>query len=198
MRAARLPVRADLRRLLRQSGELLILFLLCAAFIGGAAAGTALSPEGYAGAEKVLGADGAVYGYTSFAGLLFSCAKYHLMVLLLATSLFGVLLIPAVLAFRGFVLACTAAYIASAYPGQGAVLTLVVLGLPSLLTVPGLFILAFDGFCFSSGLLGQHLRRPVPPRSSRGENRLAAVGLMLIMAAAAEYFLVPQLVRLLI
>lgn len=198
MKAASWPLRIDIQRLLRQSGELFILFLLCAAFIGGAAAGTALCSAEFTGAENVLSGDGGVYGYSSFAGLLFSCAKYHLLVLLLSTSLLGVLLIPGVLAFRGFVLACTAAYITSAYPEHGAALTLVVLGLPSLLTVPGLFLLAFDGLCFSSRLAAQHLRRPLPPRYTRGENRLAAVGLMLVLAAAVEHFLVPQLVRLLI
>lgn len=102
----------------------------------------------------------------SFLGLLFSCSKYHLLVLLLSTSLFGVALIPVALAFRGFVLACTAAYIASAYPEQGVALTLVVLGLPSLLTVPGLFIVAFDGACFLQGcwrsMFVVQFRRAIP------------------------------------
>ncbi len=198
VKAAALTARIDIAKLLRQSGELMILILLCCAFIGGAAAGTALSSSEFSGAESVLSGDGGVYGYDSFAGLFFSCAKYHLFVLLLSTSIIGVFLIPAALAFRGFVLACTTAYIASAYPDQGAALTLVVLGLPSALTVPGLFIVGFDGACFSWRLLAQHLRRPTAPRYSRGENRLAAVAVMLILAAAVERFVVPQLVRLLI
>ena len=198
MKAAQGLARVDIARLVRQSGELLVLFLLCAAFLGGAAAGTALSSGEFSGAESVLGGEGAVYGYDSVAGRLLSCTKYHLMTLLFSTSIVGVLLIPAALAFRGFVLACTAAYIASAYPEQGVALTLVVLGLPSLLTVPGLFVVAFDGACFSSRLLAEHLRRPVAARYSRGENRLAAVGVMLVLAAAMERFVVPQLVGLLI
>lgn len=59
-------------------------------------------------------------------------------------------------------------------------------------------MVAFDGACFSSRLLAEHLRRPVAARYSRGENRLAAVGVMLVLAAAMERFVVPQLVGLLI
>lgn len=199
MKAAQQFARIDISRLIRQSGELLILLVLCVAFVGGAAAGSSLSSGEFSSAENVLSSSsGEIYGYDSFLGLLFSCSKYHLLVLLLSTSLFGVALIPVALAFRGFVLACTAAYIASAYPEQGVALTLVVLGLPSLLTVPGLFIVAFDGACFSSRLLAQYVRRPVSPRYSRGENRLLAVAVMLILAAAVEHFLVPQLVKFLI
>ena len=191
-------IRRDAAAFMRRSGELLSLFLLCVLFIAGAAAGTVLGASVPGGAEDVLSGGGAVYGTESFLGLLFSCAKYHLMVLLFSTSLFGLLLIPAAVAFRGFVLACTAACIASAYPDKGAVLTIGVLGLPSALTLPGLFILAFEGMGFSSRLTASYLRRPVPAGRSRGENRLTAVGLMLILAAAVERFLVPQLVRLLI
>lgn len=198
MKAAQQFARIDISRLIRQSGELLILLVLCVAFVGGAAAGSSFSSGEFSSAENVLSSSGEIYGYDNFLGLLLSCSKYHLLVLLLSTSLFGVALIPVALAFRGFVLACTAAYIASAYPEQGVALTLVVLGLPSLLTVPGLFIVAFDGACFSSRLLAQYVRRPVSPRYSRGENRLLAVAVMLILAAAVEHFLVPQLVKLLI
>ena len=145
-----------------------MLLLLCAAFLAGAAGGSLLGSAESAAAEGVLPGDGSVYGADGYFSLLFSCAKYHLLVLLFSTSLAGVLLIPATLAFRGFALSCTAACVASAYPEQGTALVLVVLGLPA------------------------------PPRYRRGEDRALAAALMLFAAAAVECYAVPPLVRLLI
>ena len=174
-----------------------MLLLLCAAFLAGAAGGSLLGSAESA-AEGVLPGDGSVYGADGYFSLLFSCAKYHLLVLLFSTSLAGVLLIPATLAFRGFALSCTAAYVASAYPEQGVALILVVLGLPALLTVPSLFVVAFGGELFSARLVSHYVRRPIPPRYRRGEDRALAVAVMLFAAAAVECFAVPPLVRLLI
>lgn len=78
------------------------------------------------------------------------------------------------------------------------VLALIVLGLPALLTVPSLFALAHSGTMFSIRLLSGFARRPVAvPRPAR-DNRAFAVAIMLFAAAAAEYFLVPPLVQLVI
>lgn len=175
-----------------------MLFLLCAAFLAGAAGGSLLGSAESAAAEGVLPGDGSVYGADGYFSLLFSCAKYHLLVLLFSTSLAGVLLIPATLTFRGFALSCTAACVASAYPEQGTALVLVVLGLPALLTVPSLFVVAFGGELFSARLLSNYARRPLPPRYRRGEDRALAAALMLFAAAAVECYAVPPLVRLLI
>ena len=172
-----------------------MLLLLCAAFLAGAAGGSLLGSAESAAAEGVLPGDGSVYGADGYFSLLFSCAKYHLLVLLFSTSLAGVLLIPATLAFRGFALSCTAACVASAYPEQG---TALVLGLPALLTVPSLFVVAFGGELFSARLLSNYARQPLPPRYRRGEDRALAAALMLFAAAAVECYAVPPLVRLLI
>lgn len=198
MRPARRFPHIDTARLMRQGGEAFVLLVISAAFIAGAVGGSLLGTGELSAAEGVLPGDGSVYGSDSFFYLLFSCAKYHLLVLLFSTSLAGVLLIPATLAFRGFALSCTAAYVASAYPEQGVALILVVLGLPALLTVPSLFVVAFGGELFSARLVSHYVRRPIPPRYRRGEDRALAVAVMLFAAAAVECFAVPPLVRLLI
>lgn len=183
---------------MRQGGEAFTLLIISVAFIAGAVGGSLLGSGELSAAEGVLPGDGSVYGSDSYFSLLFSCAKYHLIVLLFSTSLAGVLLIPATLAFRGFALSCTAAFVASAYPEQGIALVLVVLGLPALLTVPSLFIVAYGGELFSARLVSHYVRRPLPPRYRRGEDRALAVAVMLLAAAAIECFAVPPLVRLLI
>ena len=93
MKPARRFPHIDTARLVRQGGEALVLLLLCAAFLAGAAGGSLLGSAESAAAEGVLPGDGSVYGADGYFSLLFSCAKYHLLVLLFSTSLAGVLLI---------------------------------------------------------------------------------------------------------
>lgn len=198
MRSARALPRIDTSRLMRRGGELILLLIIAAFFVAGAVAGALAGSEQLPAGETLLTEDGSVYGRDTFPGLLFDCARYHLLVLLFSTSLIGVLLIPATLAFRGFTLACSAAYLIAAYPEQGVGLALTVLGLPALLTVPSLFVTAHAGALFSSRLLAAFTRRPLPMLRQGGDGRALAVAAMLAAAAGVEYFLVPPIVRLLI
>ena len=118
-----------------------MLSILAACFIAGAVAGALAGSGQLPAGEEILPGDGSVYGYGTYAGLLFNCARYHLFVLLFSTSLLGGLLIPATLAFRGFALSCSAAWMVEAYPEAGTALSLIVLGLPALLTVPSLSLI---------------------------------------------------------
>lgn len=183
---------------MRRGGELIVLSLLAASFLAGAVAGALAGSEQLPAGEQVLPGDGSIYGYDTYAGLLFSCARYHLLVLLFSTSLLGGLLIPATLAFRGFALSCSAAWMVEAYPEAGTALSLIVLGLPALLTVPSLFVTAHWGELFSMRLLAGFTRRgAIMPRSAR-DNRAWAVAVMLFAAAAMEHFIVPPLVELIL
>ena len=97
-------------------------------------------------------------------------------------------------------LSCTAASIAAAFPGKAPVLVLLVLGLPSVLTVPCLFVLACGGLRLSLETLifftGGAVR---PSLSAAGMWRtLALCALALLAAAGVEYLIVPPLVRLII
>ena len=60
MKAAQQFARIDISRLIRQSGELLILLVLCVAFVGGAAAGSSLSSGEFSSAENVLSSSGEI------------------------------------------------------------------------------------------------------------------------------------------
>ena len=198
MNAAARFVRIDTTRLIRRAGGAAALLIISAFFLIGAITGAVAGCGHPVAGEQLLLDDGNVYGYDTYALLLFDCSKYHLLVLLFSTSLFGALLIPATLALRGFALACSAAWIASTYTDNGTALALVVLGLPALFTVPALFVASQWGMMFSSRLLAGFMRRPLPVYRTRGENRLLAVCVMLFAAAAVEYFLVPPIVRLLV
>ncbi len=175
-----------------------MLSILAACFIAGAVAGALAGSGQLPAGEEILPGDGSVYGYETYAGLLFNCARYHLFVLLFSTSLLGGLLIPATLAFRGFALSCSAAWMVEAYPEAGTALSLIVLGLPALLTVPSLFVTAHWGEMFSLRLLAGFTRRPLPAQRMPRDNRALAVVVMLFAAAAVEHFVVPPLVKLIL
>ena len=199
MNAARRFVHIDTARVLLRGRELIVLVIIAASFMCGALAGAFTGSADVPLGDNVLTGDGSIYGSDTYAGLLFSCARYHLLVLLFSTSLLGVFLIPATLAFRGFALACSAAYLSQAYPETGAVLAVAVLGLPALFTVPGLFVTAHWGELFSARLLALFTHRaPLPPQRRGKGNSALAVALLLFAAAAVEYYIVPQLVGLLI
>lgn len=174
------------------------LFVLAIFFLGGAVLGSLLGASEAAVSENVQLSGESIYGYSTYFGLLLSCSKYHLAVLLFSTSILGFAAIPAIMAVRGFVLSCTVASVALSYPGHGAALALIVLGLPSLFTVPALFILGGSGTAFSVRLLDL-LRRRVPRRIyPREENGILFSLSLLIIAAAVEYWLVPAITRLMI
>ncbi len=197
MKRARAFPRIDTARLMRRGGGLLLLCILAIFFLAGSFAGAAAGSGGL-GESAALPTDGGYSAHGSYFSALASCAVCHLLVLLSSTSLAGGILIPAALAFRGFTLSCSAAYIAASDPAQGAAFALITLGLPALFSVPSLFLLSASCMEFTLRLLSGFLRRPLPQRPRRGDNRLAASAAMLLAAAAAEYYLAPLLVRLLL
>ena len=198
VRSAGFFPRIDTSAIARRGAEytLLIVFALC--FVGGAAAGALAGSGAIPDGEAILTDDGNIYGSDSFFQLLLSCSKYHLLVLLFSTSVIGVLLIPASLAFRGFTFACSAAYLAAADPEHGAALAAAALGLPSLFTVPSLFIAAQAGGLFSLRLLAAYRRRPAPLRRPERDNRVLIIAAALFAAAGGERYIVPAIVRLII
>ena len=198
VRGARALPRIDIPRGLLAGGDAAVLLVLAAGFLAGSAAGALAGSAAFDLVPQLLAEDGSVYGGGSYAALLLDCSAAHLLTLLFSTSVFGVLLIPAAMAMRGFTLACSAAWLAAAWPGDGWALALAVLALPALFTVPSLFVTAQSGMAFSLRLLGAYTRPAPPMPRRRGDGRAAAVALMLLAAAGVEYFIVPTLVRLIL
>jgi hypothetical protein len=174
--------------------------LIFLAFVAGAVLGSFAGTRQIAAsvAEHILPDGGSVYGADGFFALLYLCARYHLLVLLFGTSLLGVVMIPAACAIRGFVLSCTAVSIASVYPENGAMLVLVVLGLPSLLTVPSLFIIGSHSLSFSFRLVSLYDRRPAGPADGSAIPDFLLSAGALVLAAAVEKSLIPILVTMIL
>lgn len=101
---------------------------------------------------------------TSVLSAYWKCSRYHIFAALLSTSFLGVLTIPVLLGYRGFTLCCTSAALILNYTDNGAMLSAIMLGVPSLISVPCLLLIASDSMRSSAELItarfGLHQRYP--------------------------------------
>lgn len=184
--------------LYRRQTDLPVLILLVLCFLLGSVLGCAVGSGAEADEVTHLLSGTRPSGLWGYLCCLYTVGRYHLVVLLAATSLLGVVVIPATLLFRGYFLSCAAAATIASLPEHGIAVALTACGISAVLTVPALFLLAMDGF----GLSGR-LRALSAGRSNRYSNEavfshLGISAVCLITAAAAEQLLVPTLLSYLL
>jgi hypothetical protein len=168
-----------------------VIYLLAFCFLAGSLAGCMVGLLSTAG--DGLGALGAYAdqseGVTSFFQSLWACSKYHLLALLLAGTVFGVLALPLLSLFRGYLLGCAASAL-TALDG-GFFLSLVVIGLPSLFSLPVFFLLCDDGMAVSQYILLRSLGRPAPARRIPLANHCVLAVVLLTVSALIQQLLIP-------
>lgn len=120
--------------------------------------------------------------------------RFHLLALFFATSFAGVVLVPALALIKGFAFSCASATIISAYPDNGIIMSLVILGLPSLFSVPSFICLCDFAFSRSARLLA--LTRGGYARKPRDGKRMLLVLPALAAGLIIEAYLVPRLLPL--
>lgn len=126
----------------------------------------------------------------------FHFVRFHLVAFLLGSSIFGIILLPALSFLRGFALSCTAATIMSYFPNNGIIMALVILGFPSVISLYCFFIISVDGFMSSSRIF--HLVRGASaPKKDKLYLRTLACLPLLALGTLIELKLVPYLVSLL-
>jgi uncharacterized membrane protein SpoIIM required for sporulation len=125
----------------------------------------------------------------SFFLSLWACSKYHLLALFLAGSVFGALALPLLCVFRGYLLGCAASAL-TAMKG-GFFLSLVVIGLPSIFSLPALILLCDDGMSVSRYILQRSLGRPVQSRHVPLANHLILAAALLTVSALIQQLLIP-------
>ena len=134
---------------------------------------------------------------SSIVSVFFHFARFHLVAFFLASSFYGVALLPVLSCIRGYALSCTAATIISFYPQNGIIMALVILGIPAMISLPCFFSISIEGFMSSSRIL--HLVRG---NSALRKDKLYAKAIIclpfLAIGTLIEYKLVPYLVSLLI
>lgn len=129
--------------------------------------------------------------------ILLRSLRFHFIALLLAGTVYGFLLIPFLAALRGCFLSCSSAAIIAGYK-YGLTSSLLILGLPLLVTLPFFFLICRDAAISSVNLAR---RSSVQPTRSYLRIMLRDAGVSILAAAAAsllERFVIPLLLELLI
>ena len=135
-------------------------------------------------------------GDSGFPLALLRFVRFHLLAIFLGSSVLGVILLPALTALRGYALSCTAATIISAYPDNGIIMAFIILGIPSLFSLPCYFILTGDAF-FSSRRIYSLSRGNPSDTADKLVGRVILCLPFLLVGALIEMRLVPYLISLL-
>ena len=127
-----------------------------------------------------------------------NCSRYHIFTALFSTSFLGVVLIPALLLYRGFALCCTSAALILDHASTGAMLSAIILGLPGIITLPCLLMISSYSMQASAQLLNQcfGLRQRYPVRSD--VRRVCLCFICLIPVAVLETHITPKLISFII
>ena len=133
-----------------------------------------------------------------FWNTFWSCIRYPVLLLLLSSSVLGVLFVPILSVMRGYFLSCSVASMICAYTQGGWLLAFVALGIPALVTIPCFFVLGIDAFTASGRLLSLATGGTRPTGPSRLLQHFAVCLVLLAAAAALEELLVPDLVSMLL
>jgi hypothetical protein len=181
-----------------QEGSIFIFLSLC--FLAGSVLGSfvgsfSVSDDIFLRIEGITAVSTEAAGYWSS---LWNCTRYHILLLLFASSVLGVLFIPILSVMRGYFLSCTAASILCSYPQGGWLLSFAVLGIPALITIPCFFVLGIDSFTASGRLLSLTTGGTRPTGPSRLLRHFVVCLALLTIAAALEELLIPDLVSMLL
>ena len=184
----------DSRKNNREGKIALIIFSLC--FFAGSAIG---SMFGYPFSWIRCMADGYLYENSvklgPFLSFLWSF-RFHLLAMIIGTSFLGLVFLPPLIAVRAYLLSCASADIISSDPQNGIVMALIVVGLPSLLSVPTFLALSSEALSASLDLL--RMRTGTRFRDGRGRLRSCFICLIImILCTFVEIRLVPYIILLL-
>ena len=186
-------------------GQGSILVVLCLLFLAGGVAGCLFAGLGdRAGAQELqnylvdylcLVREGEAS--CALWSAVFSELRRLLPVLLLGLAAVGVVLIPLVLAVRGFLFAFSVGCFCRVFGGAGLLPGLILFGLPALLWGPALFLAAFQGMVGSQALMRRVMGDPrcALPFSPRYWLRAGLCVLLVLACAGLEYAVVPVLLR---
>lgn len=177
------------------------LVFLCVCFVIGAITGSVVAANGGDSGQIVsLVADYAVLEDINFWNVLFNILRFPIIVIICGLCVFGTVLIPIVIAVRGFMLLFTITTFVRLFGGSGLLYSLSLFGIQCLFVLPCILLLAAQGIVSSSILFSL--------ASSRGKKisgsvfsgayflRILICFGVLLFCALAETLLTPLLVSL--
>ena len=179
----------------RDRGKI-ILTVLFVSFLAGALAGSLLGTYSYPEDAGLLAARiAANIADIPLAYIIIGCAGLHLMVFFFSTTMFGLLLIPAVSALYGGLIGFVSAAFLVGFSWKGLAFSSAVLILPSVFSVPGFFLIGSDGLSAASRLLsfslGRHTVRSVTGTLKHALLTVGLIGISVIVTA----LLVPAILK---
>lgn len=177
------------------------LVFLCVCFVIGAITGSVVAANGGDSAQIVSMVAGyAVLEDINFWNVLFNILRFPIIVIICGLCVFGTVLIPIVIAVRGFMLLFTITTFVRLFGGSGLLYSLSLFGIQCLFVLPCILLLAAQGIVSSSILFSL--------ASSRGKKisgsvfsgayflRILICFGVLLFCALAETLLTPLLVSL--
>ena len=184
-------------RLTTQKESKLYFLLLILSFLAGCLAGSLVGSFFEFDSSLNDFIDFSTLETSSIVTVFFHFTRFHLVAFLLASSFYGIALLPALSCIRGYALSCTAASIISAYSQDGIIMALVILGIPAIFSLPCFFTISIEGF-FSSSRILHLVRGNSAPRKDKLYAKTLACLPFLAIGTLIEFKLVPYLVSLLI
>ena len=119
---------------------------------------------------------------------LWHCVRFPAFALMISTSFLGVVLIPSLSCFRGFLLGCSVAAAFQSGHINGLLISALTVGIPALFDLPAFMIAATDSFCFAELLLDAVFRRQIRRFPVENGISLHAVAIILMCSLEALYF----------
>lgn len=181
---------------------LLALFFLVGAFFGCLTAaqvggGGDDSLAAYIKGYLAAGAAGEVSAPSLFS-LIWDSYRYALLAALFGFTALGVILMPLLMAVRGFFLAFAAASFVRMFGGSGLLLAMGVFGVSCMLTVPCLFVLAVQGYLAARVLAGMVSEGRDPIYGKRAAVRFGICCAVLCVNVVFSRFAAPPLLNWLV
>lgn len=173
-----------------------MLIMLTLGVLVGGVAGIYFTADGFAAAYASAGQYAAAKMLpASLPSALWSSARFFLTLLFAATSWLGVLLVPATVLLRGYLLSCSVAALYASYGWAGLRCALLAGGLPALFLAPALIIAACDAYFASRWLLERRFGlSPALPGRLRPGKRVIVIALLIAAEACYSFYLLPIIV----
>lgn len=187
------PERGRSGRMAHAARRMLILLML--GILAGSVVGTYFTADGFASVYAEVGQYAASDVLpVSFPSALWSSARFFLALALAATSWLGVLLVPAAVLLRGYLLSCSVAALYASYGWAGLRCALLVSGLPALLLMPAFLAAACDAYYASRWLLERRFGlSPALPGRPRPGKRLIVIVVLIAAEAFYSFYMLPLL-----
>lgn len=123
------------------------------------------------------------------------CVRFQLLAFILGTSYLGTFFIPLLLVLRSFLLSCGSSTIIAAYPQNGIIMTLVLVALPALISIPCFWVISSEAFSSSLSLVRLASGNFIKSNINRFKYFLICLPFM-ALSVIAEIRIVPYLVSL--